>query len=118
MHDGDDVYVTRVFETIHVTLRGRVFFKFFSSRCVRVVSVLTELKGFFLLALCQWGFCFGVDEVFYSCYVRIVSVFTDFLLTLCEGCFSVNGIFSSHCVRVVSVLTDFSPHIVGVSGRC
>ena len=39
-------------------------------------------------------------------------MFTDFLLTLCEGCFSVDGIFSSSCVRVVLVLTDFSPHIV------
>ena len=59
-------------------------------------------------------------------------MFTDFLLTLCEGCFSVDGIFSSRCVRVVSVLTEFSPHVLCegcfsadgffsshcVSGRC
>ena len=105
MHDGsDDVYITRVSETIHVTLRGRVFFNFFSSRCVRIVSVLTELTEFsprtvfFCLFRCWWSF----------------------LLVLCEDCFGVHGFFSSRsCVRVVSVLTEFSPHIVfpdGVNG--
>ena len=48
MHDGDDVYITRVFETIHVTLRGRVFFKFFSSRCVRISCFSVDgIKGIF-----------------------------------------------------------------------
>ena len=90
MHDGDDVYVTRVFETIHVTLRGRVFFKFFSSRCVRVVSVLTEFSPH--PALCEG--CFSADGFFSSHCRCFRAVLTKFVSS-----------------DVVSAM-DSSPHVV------